>query len=35
VEFLSKNPDVRPEDLRTSRGVVPVSSTDVDQLDPA
>jgi predicted Zn-ribbon and HTH transcriptional regulator len=35
VEFLSANPDVRPEDLRTGRGVVPLSNTDVDQLDPA
>ena len=35
VEFLSANPDVRPEDLRTGRGVAPVSTTDVDQLDPA
>jgi len=35
VEFLSANPDVSPEDLRTGRGGQPVSSQDVDQLDPA
>lgn len=35
VEFLSANPDVRPEDLRTGRGVPPVSTNEVDQLDPA
>jgi hypothetical protein len=35
VEFLSANPDVRPDDLRTGRGVSPVSTSDVDQLDPA
>lgn len=35
VEFLSVNPDVSPEDLRTGHGLVPVSSADVDQLDPA
>ena len=35
VEFLSKNPDVRPEDLRTAHGVAPLSSNDVDNLDPA
>jgi hypothetical protein len=35
VEFLSANPDVRPDDLRTGRGDAPVSSNDVDQLDPA
>jgi hypothetical protein len=35
VEFLSASPDVRPDDLRTGRGVAPVSSTDVDELDPA
>lgn len=34
VEFLSANPDVKPEDLRTGRGVAPVSTTEVDQLDP-
>jgi hypothetical protein len=35
VEFLSANPDVRPDDLRTGRGGGALSSTDVDQLDPA
>lgn len=35
VEFLTRNPDVSPEDLRTGRGQAPVSSNDVDQLDPA
>jgi hypothetical protein len=35
VEFLSKNHDVRPEDLRTAHGVDPLSSNDVDNLDPA
>jgi hypothetical protein len=35
VEFLSANPDVTPDDLRTGSGVTPVSSKDVDQLDPA
>jgi hypothetical protein len=35
VEFLSKTPDVKPEDLRTGDGVAPLSPTDVDQLDPA
>ena len=35
VEFLNANPDVRPEDLRTGRGGSPVSTADVDQLDPA
>ena len=35
VEFLSPSPDVRPDDLRTGRGVAPVSSNDVDTLDPA
>lgn len=35
VEFLSPSPDVKPDDLRTGRGVAPVSSKDVDQLDPA
>jgi hypothetical protein len=34
VEFLSANPDVNPEDLRTGRGVAPLQTTDVDQLDP-
>jgi hypothetical protein len=35
VEFLSKNRDVKPDDLRTGHGVDPLSSADVDQLDPA
>lgn len=35
VEFLSTNPDVRPDDLRTGHGVAPVTPSDVDQLDPA
>jgi hypothetical protein len=35
VEFLGTSPDVGPEDLRTGRGVAPVSPTDVDELDPA
>jgi transposase-like protein len=35
VEFIGRNPDVHPEDLRTGRGAPPVSPTDVDQLDPA
>ena len=35
VEFLSASPDVSPDDLRTGRGVAPVSPTDVDELDPA
>ncbi len=35
VEFLSANPDVVPDDLRTGHGGGPVNQTDVDQLDPA
>jgi hypothetical protein len=35
VEFLSANPDVLPEDLRTAHGAAPLSTTDVDRLDPA
>ena len=35
VEFMSANPDVKPEDLRTGKGLTPISQTDVDQLDPA
>jgi hypothetical protein len=35
VEFLGRNPDVHPEDLRTGHGPSPVSAADVDQLDPA
>ena len=35
VEFLNRNPDVGPDDLRTGRGSVPLASADVDELDPA
>jgi len=35
VEFHDASPDVTPEDLRTGRAVSPVSSKDVDELDPA
>jgi hypothetical protein len=35
VEFLSTNPDVKPEDLRRGRQTEPLSTSDVDQLDPA
>jgi len=35
VEFLTAEPDVTPDDLRTGQGLTPVSSKDVDQLDPA
>jgi hypothetical protein len=35
VEFHTADPDVRPEDLRTGRGVTPLSKTEVDRLDPA
>ena len=35
VEFLSPNPDVTPEDLRSGHGAVPLSQGEVDQLDPA
>ena len=35
VEFLTPSPDVKPDDLRTGRGVNQVSQTDVDRLDPA
>ena len=34
VEFLGASPDVAPDDLRTGRGTSPLSSADVDQLDP-
>ncbi len=34
VEFRGTSADVRPDDLRTGRGVSPVTQTDVDQLDP-
>jgi hypothetical protein len=32
---MAASPDVKPEDLRTGHGTAPVSSADVDQLDPA
>jgi len=35
VEFHSPSPDVRPDDLRNGKQAGPLSSTDVDQLDPA
>jgi hypothetical protein len=35
VEFLTANPDVKPEDLRSGQKNGPVAQTDVDQLDPA
>jgi hypothetical protein len=35
VEFLSPSPDVKPEDLRSGQRSGPVSSSDVDELDPA
>lgn len=35
VEFLGSSPDVKPEDLRTGDNTTPLSSTDVDELDPA
>ena len=35
VEFFKRDPDVKPEDLRSGRGIAKVSQTDVDQLDPA
>ena len=35
VEFLSKHPDVTPDDLRTGQDLAPVSPNDVDRLDPA
>jgi hypothetical protein len=35
VEFLTPSPDVKPEDLRTGRGVPQISANDVDDLDPA
>jgi hypothetical protein len=28
------NPDVHPDDLRTGRTSAPVTTTDLDQLDP-
>jgi hypothetical protein len=35
VEFMTSDPDVKPEDLRTGHGTAPLSQGDVDQLDPA
>jgi predicted Zn-ribbon and HTH transcriptional regulator len=35
VEFFGSSPDVRPDDLRTGHDIDPISSTEVDQLDPA
>lgn len=35
VEFLSKSPDVNPEDLRTGHGPAPLETADIDHLDPA
>jgi hypothetical protein len=34
VEFLGARPDVAPDDLRTGRGPTPLSSNEVDELDP-
>jgi len=35
VEFLSENPDVKPDDLRSGQQAGQIASNDVDQLDPA
>jgi hypothetical protein len=35
VEFLTANPDVKPEDLRSGHKTGPLSPTEVDRLDPA
>jgi hypothetical protein len=35
VEFLTANPDTTPDDLRSGPQAGPVSTKDVDQLDPA
>jgi len=35
VEFLTADPDVRPEDLSTGRRVTPLATSEVDPLDPA
>jgi hypothetical protein len=35
VEFLGASMDVRPDDLRTGRPPSPLSTNDVDELDPA
>jgi hypothetical protein len=32
---MAASPDVKPEDLRTGRGVAQISPNDVDELDPA
>jgi hypothetical protein len=34
IEMASPQPDVLPDDLRTSRSTSPVSSGDLDPLDP-
>jgi transposase-like protein len=34
VEFMGASPDVAPDDLRTARGPAPLSSNEVDELDP-
>jgi len=35
VEFLTANPDVKPDDLRSGQQSGPLSQNEVDQLDPA
>jgi hypothetical protein len=35
VEFLGAAGEVKPDDLRTGRGPSPLSTSDVDELDPA
>jgi hypothetical protein len=35
VEFLGADANVNPDDLRTGRGPTPLSTSDVDELDPA
>lgn len=35
VEFLTVNPDVKPDDLRSGRQTGPLPQKDVDRLDPA
>jgi transposase-like protein len=35
VEFLGRSADVSPDDLRTGRGPTPLSTSEVDDLDPA
>jgi hypothetical protein len=34
IEMMPADPDVHPDDLRTGRSSPPVSSTDLDPLDP-